>query len=69
MVNACEQSLHNLANFPMMFKSLEGSGNDLEIPKITYNEFPKELKTVYTVIGLNPALFGTHSLRRGCVSD
>ena len=67
--NASEQSLNNLANFPIMFKSLKDSENDHEIPKITYNEFLKELKTACTAIGLNPALFGTHSLRRGSVSD
>ena len=67
--NDSEQSLHNLANFPIMFKSLERSGNDNEIPKISYNEFLEELKTACTAIGLNSALFATHSLRRGSVSD
>jgi hypothetical protein len=54
-----------------MFKYFNGSANDCEIPKITYNEFLKELKTVCTsdTIGLNPALFATHSLRRGSVSN
>jgi hypothetical protein len=52
-----------------MFKSLKGSENENEIPKITYNEFLKELKTACTAIGLNSALFATHSLRRGSVSD
>jgi transcription antitermination factor NusA-like protein len=32
-----------------------------EIPKITYSEFLKELKTVCVAIGLNPAFFATHS--------
>ena len=67
--NASEQSLNNLANFPIMFKCLQGSENNHEIQKITYNEFLKELKTACTAIGLNPALFATHSLRRGSVSD
>ena len=64
VANACEQLLHNLnlANFPIMLKSLERSGNDDEIPKITYNEFLKELKTACPAIGLNPACFATHSL-------
>ena len=69
MTNVCEHSLHNLANFPIMFKSFQRTGNDHEIPKITYNEFLKELKTACAAIGLNPALFATHSLRRGSVSD
>ena len=51
ITNANDQSLHNLANFPIMFKSLERSGNDSEIPKITYNEFLKKLKTACVVIG------------------
>ena len=67
--NVSEQSLNNLANFPIMFKFLQGSENNHEIQKITYNEFLKELKTACTAIGLNPALFATHSLRRGSVSD
>ena len=69
MGNDSVQSLNNLANFPIMFKSLKDSENDHEIQKITYNEFLKELKTACTVIGLNPAFFATHSLRRGSVSD
>jgi len=52
-----------------MFKSFNGSANDYEIPKITYNEFLKELKTGCAALGLNPALFATHSLRRGSVSN
>jgi hypothetical protein len=52
-----------------MFKSLKGSENEHEIPKITYHEFLKELKTVCTAIGLNSSHFATHSLRRGSVSD
>ena len=52
-----------------MFKSLKGSENADKIPKITYNEFLKELKTACAAIGLHPALFATHSLRRGSVSD
>ena len=40
-----------------------------EIPKITYNEFLKELKAACAAIGLNPTLFATHSLRRARVSD
>jgi hypothetical protein len=68
LVNASEQLLNNLASFPILFKSLKRSANDDEIPKITYNEFLKELKTACAAIGLNPALFATHSLRRGSVS-
>jgi len=69
--DAPAQSLNNinLANFPIMFKSLQGSENADKIPKITYNEFLKELKTACAAIGLDPALFATHSLRRGSVSD
>jgi hypothetical protein len=37
--NASQQSLNNSANFPIMFKSLKGSENEHEIPKITHNEF------------------------------
>ena len=67
--NTCEESLHKLANFPIMFKYLKRSENDHEIPKITYNEFLKELKTACAAIGLKSALFATHSFRRGSVSD
>jgi hypothetical protein len=48
---------------------MKGSVNDYGTPKITYHEFLKKLKTVSVAIGLNPALFATHSLRRGSVSD
>ncbi len=67
--NVPEQLLNNLANFPILFKSLKGTENEHETPKITYNEFLKDLKTGCTVIGLNPSLFSTHSLRSGSVSD
>ena len=40
--NASEQSLNNLANFPIMFKCLQGPENNHEIQKITYNEFQKQ---------------------------
>ena len=69
VANASEDLLQNLASLPIMFKSLNGSANDYEIPKITYNEFLKELKAACAAIGLNPTLFATHSLRRGSVSD
>jgi hypothetical protein len=65
VANASEELLKNLESFPIMFKSLNGSVNAYEIPKITYNEFLKELKAACAAIGLNPALFATHSLRRG----
>jgi hypothetical protein len=48
-----------------MFKSLKGPEDEHEIPKITYNEFLKELKTGCVAIRLNPKLFFTHSLWRG----
>jgi hypothetical protein len=67
--NTSEEFLKNLVSFPIMFKSLTGPVNDYEIPKITYNEFLKELKAACAAIGLNPTLFATHSLRRGSVSD
>ena len=70
MKNVSEELLNNLGSFPIMFKSLKGSPNDYETPKIIYNEFLKELKTTWVVIGLNPDIFCyTHSLRRGSVSD
>ncbi len=47
---------------------MKGSVNDYGTPKITYHEFLKELKTVSVAIGINPALFATHSLRRGSVN-
>ena len=40
-----------------------------EIPKVTYNDFLRVLKTACSAIGLNPSAFGTHSLRRGSVTD
>jgi hypothetical protein len=36
--NTSEELLKNLASFPIMFKSLNRSANDYEIPTITYNE-------------------------------
>ncbi len=59
--NVPEESLNNLTNVPVMFKSLKGSEDEHEIPKITYNEFLKVLKTTCPSIGLNPNLFSTHS--------
>jgi hypothetical protein len=64
VANASEELLKNLTSFPIMFKSLNGSGHDYEIPKITYNELLKELKVACVGIGLHPTLFVTHSLRR-----
>jgi hypothetical protein len=69
VANVSDEFLKNLVNVPIMFKSLNGSVNDYEIPKVTYNEFLKELKPVCVPIGLNSALFATHSLWRGSVSD
>ena len=62
VTNASEHLINDLANLSIMFKSFKDPENDHEIPKITYNEFLKELKTACTVIGLNPALFATHFL-------
>jgi hypothetical protein len=62
-LNASGESLHNLENFPIMFKSLEWSGKNREIPKITYVEFLKELNTACAAIWLNPALFATHIIQ------
>jgi hypothetical protein len=69
VVNDPEELLDNLTSFPIMFESLKGSVNDYETPKITYNEFLKELKTECTAIGFNPVFVVTHSLRRGSASD
>jgi len=69
IANASDELLKNLANVPIMFKNLNGSVHDYEIPKVTYNEFLKELKAACAAIGLNSTLFATHSLRRGSVSD
>jgi hypothetical protein len=42
-----------------MFKSLKGTENEHETPKITYIEFLEDLKTACATIGLNPSLFPT----------
>ena len=57
VVNVFEESPHNLTNFPIMFKSWKGSGNDHEIPKITYNKFLKELETACVVTWVKSCSF------------
>ena len=44
--NISEELLNNLASFPIMFKFLKGSVNDYKTPKISFNEFLKELKAM-----------------------
>jgi hypothetical protein len=61
-----------IALWPVMFKDNSASFAQIklsEIPKVTYNDFLRVLKTACSAIGLNPSAFGTHSLRRGSVTD
>lgn len=60
----------NLASFPIMFKSesLKATQHGL-IRTVTYNEFFAEIKSACKSVNLNPKLFGTHSFRRGHVTD
>ena len=53
--------------FPYYVQILTWVRERLRNPKD--NDFLKELKTACAEIGLNPALFGTHSLRRGNFTD
>ena len=62
----------HIALWPIMFKDNSGSFAQIKlskIPKVTYNDFLRGLKKACSAIGLNPSAFGTHSLRRGSVTD
>ncbi len=60
----------NLVSFPIMFKSdsLKATQHGL-IRTVTYNEFLEEIKSASKSVNLNPKIFGTHSFRRGHVTD
>jgi integrase len=70
----CEdsESLH-LTNIPILFRADPSSPlyafPNLRAPKISYWEFLHGVKSACACIGLDPAAFGTHSLRIGHVAD
>ena len=67
-----ELSTEQVSQWPIMFGSEWGQlGQSLvpSAPKIIYQEFLKILKGGCEAIGLDPSIFGTHSMRRGNVSD
>ena len=67
--SSSEEVRVNMANMPIMFRTTIGSFVDASSFKISYNEFLAQLKTACAAVGLDPNLFGTHSLRRGSTTD
>ena len=59
----------NMSNMPVMFRTTVGLFVDASSSRINYNEFLAELKTACSAVGLDPNLFGTHSMRRGSTTD
>ena len=59
----------HLPLIPMMFKKTEGPISSILVDKVSYNEFLKTLKDACKAVGLDPTIFGTHSMRRGNVTD
>jgi len=57
-----------IAQWPVMFRGESGSlfGNG---SKIKYQDFLRSLKQVCQSLGYNETMFGSHSLRRGSVTD
>ena len=67
-----ELSTEQVSQWPIMFGSERGQLAQslvFSAPKIIYQEFLKILKGGCGAIGLDPSIFGTHSMRRGNVSD
>jgi hypothetical protein len=58
-----------MSSIPVMFRTSVGSFADVFSSKISYNEFLAQLKTACSALGLDPNLFGTHSMRRGSTTD
>ena len=54
---------------PVMSHDNSGTVDSTLVAKVSYNDFLSELKTACQAVGLNPASFGTHSLRRGSATD
>ena len=63
-----ELSPEQIAQWPVMFRGEQGSltGNE---SKMRYQEFLKNLKEVCRLLGYDEDMLGTHSLRRGSVTD
>ena len=53
----------HLPLMPMMFKKTEGPISSILVDKVSYNEFLKTLKDACKAVGLDPTIFGTHSMR------
>ena len=67
-----ELSHDQISQWPIMFGSERGSLLQTfvsHMPKITYQDFLKTLKSGCESIGLDSSRFGTHSMRRGHVTD
>ena len=67
-----ELSIEQVAQWPIMFGSEQGSlvqNFEPSISKLMYQDFLRILKGGCEAIGLDPSLFGTHSMRRGNVTD
>ena len=67
-----ELSPEEVSQWPVMFGLEQGQlaqSSALLAPKIKYQEFLRILKGGCEAIGLDPSLFGTHSMRRGHVTD
>ena len=61
-----------IALWPVTFKDNSGFSAHIkssEIPKVTYQDYLRDLKMACSAIGLKPSAVGTHSLRRGSVTD
>ena len=67
-----ELSSEQILQCPIMFGSEQGQLVQSQVssaPKITYQDFLRILKRGCETIGLDPNSFGTHSMRRGSVTD
>ena len=69
MSHASQEIRDNMSSIPVMFRTSVGSFADVFSSKISYNEFLAQLKTACSALGLDPNLFGTHSMRRGSTTD
>ena len=64
-----ELSREQIAQWPGMFRGEQGSLIANESKKIRYQDFLRSLKQVCHLLGYDETMLGTHSLRRGSVTD
>jgi len=64
-----ELSREQIAQWPGMFRGEQGSLIANESQKIRYQDFLRSLKQVCHLLGYDETMLGTHSLRRGSVTD